>query len=676
MSREPTQIDADVEGALYGEEDLLQEKQGLSLSAFSGSRKAKRAVASRAQARPAAPAPQPAAEPTAAPKVEPAAEEPAPARSESSAGTPDEPAAPAAPATPAPAQAAAPTETPTETPSSSKTKTEIQETDMTEIDTTKTQGDLNDDAARAAAPVTLAPATPVPATPVTVQAPSAAPAALEEAAPEAPAINGIAPSAPAQPQGDMDVALSRLGEHMRNSREDVKAFEALKARAVPAMALGGEAAGIQAAINSQAEPAPEAVEVGDYDPDLTRAEANEAAAMDDACIVSCGDPHQPVEPPLSPAEQARRKRLAAMNFPDRPADWPPMMQWPSARDLDILERHKGNQKMIDAYAANLMDMNVQMRRRADQMRGFLDSHREQMTLREFIARQRKIDGKRLWRPDEVVSLGAAALTRHALPRIATGAEDPRDRDPQRGIKFALMLDPSAIGANSHLVASWSEDKIRTLCGCNVYATNSDITFRMDPRYRDRQTGIPDDAITLSIREGKSRGWKHFDVQGTKRFARAFEKKAMEEGISATIRYRNKFGRMVTIQVAPIVPGVNDQAMQWQPKIPAAQSPADPAREASADPAPAAPQAADQAAGVPGLAPMKTSAAFSNMKTMQPPAPAADAPTEAAARMKIEPATASAADRKKEIAADARELDKEIKAALGEDLDHSPAPQMA
>lgn len=653
MSREPTQIDADVEGALYGEGDLVQEKPSLSLGAFTGSRKAKRALASRAQpqARPPAAKPAPAVEPEATPAQ--------PAKIEE----------PARPATAAPAHADAPGDDEKTTKIQEPAK--IQETDMTE-------NEKNPPKAEAPAPAPAAvpaPATPAEAAPAAVQ-PAAA--VLATAEPEVK-VDAVSPAS--QPGDDMDVALKRLSEHMKNTQEEALAFQDMKARATPAMALGGEAAGIQAAIHTQEDPAPEAVEIGDYDPDLTRAEANEAAAMDDACIVSCGDPHQPVEPPLSPAEQARRKRLAALNFPDKPADWPPMMQWPSARDLDILERHRGNQQMIDAYAASLMDMNVQMRRRADQMRGFLDAHREQMTLREFIARQRKIDGKRLWRPDEAASIGASVLAKRILPKIATGAEDPRDRDPQRGIKFALMLDPSAIGANSHLVSSWSEDKIRTLCGCNVYATNSDITFRMDPRYRDRQTGIPDDAITLSIREGKSRGWKHFDVQGTKRFARAFEKKAMEEGISATIRYRNKFGKMVTIQVAPIVPGVNDQTMQWQPKVPAAQGQPDPAQGADANSAPEAAQAAGQSAGVPGLAPMRTSSAFGNMKTMQPAkAPAPEAQADPASKMKIEPATtlAANAEQKHEVDAQRRELDKEIRAALGDepDLDQAPAPQMA
>lgn len=669
MSREPRQIDADNEGALYGEEDLVVEKQSLSLGSFTGGRKAKKALAKRAAA-----------------PVRPVAEEPETPSAEV------QPVAEAAPAEPASLDV----QQETVTPEIAMTKDEkiVPEKEIAVTpEAQKTEPEKAEASATAAiASPAAAPAAPQAAAVQPAAEPAAAPVEAKAEAPAQAAAQPVTPSGDAEvkaeapvPGDEMSMALEHLRTHMEMVQEEVLAYEEQKARAPSTMALGGEAAGIQAAVDAEQEVAPQPVEIGDYDPDLTQGEANDAASGEDACIVSCGDTYQPIEDALSPAEKARRKRLADLNFPDRPADWPPMMQWPSSRDLDILERYRGDRATIDAYVANLMDMNVQMRRRADQMRGFLDSHREKVTLREFIARQRKIDGKRLWRPDEVASMGVGVaargtkgLGRWAMPKIVTPGEDPRDRDPQRGIKFALLLDPAAIGANSHLVSSWSEDKIRTISGCNVYATNSDITFRVDPRYRDKQTGIPDDAITISIREGKSRGWKHFDVQGTRRFAKAFERKALEEGISATIRYRNKFGKMVTLQVAPIVPGVNDQTMQWAPKAPRTPAGAEAAQTAEPGAAPEAGEGAGRPAAsgpaTAGLAPLRTGSAFKSMKPMPAAATPAPEPEQApASKMTIAPTAVPKAEAKPEI-----DIDAELDAVLGKnpDLDHSPAPQLA
>lgn len=497
---------------------------------------------------------------------------------------------------------------------------------------------------------------PAPAvTPVTAPAPEAGtpPAAVPPSAPADAAPAPTPAAAPAAPDAavaetealsrdaEMDVALSGLRRRMKDENEALEAIQAERGRGGAGTgALGGEADGAAAAAAAELEM--RRIGVRAYDPDAFEAERNLALASKDACFVRRGE-DTPAEPHMTARDRMVQERVAALNFPARPEDWPAMMMWPSQRDLDILERRKDDRAFIQAYADNLMKMNTVMRQRADQLRDFLDEHRDtSVTLRERHA---------LWRKDRGNDgLGPDARQRRAM--IKHG-HDPRDYDPQRGIRFALMLDPAAIGANSHLVANWAESVIRTQDGCNVYAGKDEITFRVDTRYRSRVNAVTDQAITLSIREGLSRGWNSFEVHGTKRFALAYEKKALEMGISAKITYRNVLGIKKTIKVDPPLPGLGERPLQWVPRLagaaPAGGSDPSAVAPASATSAPRTsrnPQAAPAtvAAGAAGVD--DADRVFGKMKTMPAatPAPAAPAdkpaaPEAAGEKMRVAPAAA-------------------------------------
>ena len=252
--------------------------------------------------------------------------------------------------------------------------------------------------------------------------------------------------------------------------------------------------------------------------------------------VGCGD--EPEDNAVAPAPaETREQLLTRLGIPPRPRIWPVMMQWPPARDLELLQREGVTAEQRKAYVEGLFAKQQMMLDRAKRIDAYIREN-DPAAVAAQVAIHRSRDGH-YGRHDKAFKL-----------------------DPFYGIAWAQLLDEKTTGNVANLVASWSHRSAHTLDGGIVRVDDDMITFgRHDGP--DRQ-GITEQSIQLALREGMARGWKTFKLRGGHEFAAMAAKHARAMNIHCEIEIydglfdyrRKKLMIMPTppVDPKPVVPG--------------------------------------------------------------------------------------------------------------------------